>query len=155
MFYKPRTRTRRNGRKEAGTNLRGMCLRSRAQWGRSEAGVQDISVKLDHQRHRVRRVETGFYPTDTYFKDWETEPKRDGNSLQILFRLTAFLLWEVFCLSTKQRGGIIGMTVPNHDFQISDMVKELIKCTTIGCIGGFFFPCARIKPRALDKLGKH
>lgn len=47
--------------------------------GRSEAGVQDISVRLDHQRHRVRRVEGGFYPTDTYFKDWETEPKKDGN----------------------------------------------------------------------------
>lgn len=47
------------------------------------------------------------------------------------------------------------MTVPNHDFQISDMVKELIKYTTIICIVGFFFPCAGIKPRALDKLGKH
>lgn len=96
-----------------------------------------------------------FYPTDTHFKDWETEPKKDGNSLQIDFRLTVFLLWEVFSLTMKQRGGIGGMTVPNHDFQISGMVKELIKCTTIGCIVGFSFPCTRIKSRALDKLGKH
>lgn len=47
------------------------------------------------------------------------------------------------------------MTVPNHYSQISDVFKELIKCTMIGYIVGFFFPCARIKPRALDKLGKH